>query len=344
MFRLGLLMLTVGVLACGGPSKVDGGTSTDAGQPADASVATDAGLVDAGAGPPDGGPVCASGAQCASGVCLPGGDCFNCQADAECGGFRRCGTGTCEAACTTAATCAPGHDCCGGRCVDPQRDPLHCGQCNQPCSVGQFCGRAQCREADFSALCQQPLATVVLDGVREDDDAGLSMAAALVAACAPTLATRTVGPDDAGVLGRVDGAPLQLGELLVVGGGSFRQVAVRWLEDNNQAQLRDTSTATDAIYSLRDGGVVSSVPLATLSTAHDRVLIQVARTASGALVLHAAGIYGPGTLAAASYFVQTIVPMRASLTTRWYVVEWQDVDASGGPSPADLYTLIASGR
>lgn len=183
----------------------------------------------------------------------------------------------------------------------------------------------------------------MVDEIAADDDAGVSMGAALAAACAPALSLRTAGQLDAGVLRVSDGAPLQLGELLVVGGGSFRQDAVRWLETANQAQVRDTSTPTDAIYSLRDGGVASTVPVATLGLTRDRVVVQVMRTPSGSLVLHAAGYFGPGTLAASYYFVQTLLPMRASLTTAWYVIEWEDLDATGGPTAADRYTLIASG-
>jgi hypothetical protein len=301
----------------------------------------DGGAPDAGvdAGPSVG---CSSGSQCASGICL-GTGCFNCQSDAECGTGERCGTGVCAASCVNATTCAPGQDCCGGRCVDPRRDPSHCGQCGQACAANQFCGSATCRPADFSQLCQLPLATVMLDEIAEDDDAGLSMGSALVSACAPALTLRTAGQTDAGVLRIADGEPLALGELLVIGGGSFRQDAVAWLETTNTALLRDTSTTADAIYSLRDGGVASTVPFATLGPTRDRGLVQLVRTPSGSVVLNAAGFFGPGTLAASWYFVQNILPMRASLTTSWYVIEWEDLDATGGPTAADRYTLIASG-
>ena len=168
------------------------------------------------------------------------------------------------------------------------------------------------------------------------------MAAALVASCSPAVTARAVTQGDGGVL-TADGQPIAWGELLVAGGGSFRQQAVRWLEQRGAAQVSDTSDAVNAIYSLRDGGVISSVPAANLGLTLDRVVVQVVRAPSGALVLNAQGFHATGTLAAAHYFVQTVLPARATLTTRWYVLEWEDLDASGGPTAGDRYTVIASG-
>lgn len=187
-----------------------------------------------------------------------------------------------------------------------------------------------------------PLATVLMDEVSEDDDAGASMAAALAVACAPTVTVRAVNQADGGVL-TADGQPIVWGELLVAGGGSFRQNALRWLEQNNAAQVSDTSDAVNAIYTLRDGGVISSVPAASLGPTLDRIVVQLVRAPSGALLLSAQGFHAPGTLAAARYFVDVVLSTRATLTTRWYVLEWEDLDASGGPTPGDRYTVIASG-
>lgn len=306
----------------------------DAGTP-DAGI--DGGVVDAGPGP-----ACTGGTSCTSGVCIAG-DCALCQNDAECGFGRKCGTGVCAPACTMTMDCGAGRECCSGRCVDLQKDVAHCGMCGQGCTADSFCGRGACRATNFSELCQMPAARFLLDGIRDDDDAGTAMGDAIVTGCVPTVTGRYASQTDGGVLSANDGQPLGLGEVLVMGGGSFRQTGVRWLENTNNAEVRDTSTATDAIYSLKDGGVVSNVPFTTLSATHDRVLIQLVRTPSGALVLNAAGFVGPGTRAAADYFVNTLFPMRATLTTRWYVVEWTDVDTSGGPSAGDTYTVIASG-
>ena len=322
-------MMTFG-LTDSGITKVDeDGGSVDPG--------LDAGVADAG---PRAG--CTSGAACTSGVCVAG-ECALCQSDAECGPGRRCGTGACAPACTNTMDCGAGRECCSGRCVDLQRDVAHCGGCGQGCTTDSFCGRGSCRVTNFAAICQLPAARVVFDGVREDDDAGTAMGDALVAGCLPGVTGGSASQSDGRAVSANDGQPLLLGELLVMGGGSFRQKGVRWLEGTRTAEVSDTSTATDAIYSLKDGGVVSNVPFSTLSASRDRVLIQLVRAPSGALVLNASGFVGAGTRAAADSFVKTVFPMRAALTTRWYVVEWTDVDTSGGPSTGDTYTVIASG-
>lgn len=321
----------------GDAGEPDAGEQPDAGDGGD----PDAGDPDAGqdAGPPPG---CVNPSDCTSGICLASGDCLNCQSDSECADAGVCGTGVCASSCTTSLSCAMGQDCCGDRCVNFQRDPVNCGGCGTVCTPTQFCGRGLCREADFSQLCALTTTTVMLNGLTVDDDAGLAMGEALVVACAPDMASHLAGQDDAGVLSAA-GEPLALGELLVMGGGSFRQAAVRWLEMTNRAHLHDTSTGVDAIYSLQDGGVASSTPFANLSETKDRIALQLVRTPTGSLVLNAAGFYATGTLAAAHYFIEQVLPQRATLTTRWYVIEWEDVNMSGGPDAADTFTVIASG-
>jgi hypothetical protein len=215
--------------------------------------------------------------------------------------------------------------------------------CGLTCDSDSFCGRGLCRVTQLSQLCALPKLAVLLDGIADDDDAGQAMGEAITQQCAPLVSARLAGQTDAGLLRVSDGEPIALGELLVMGGGSFRQQGVAWLENTGQAELRDTSTTTDAIYSLRDGGIASSIALSMLSASHDRVLIQLVRAPSGTLVLNAAGFTGTGTRAAAEYFVNVLLPTHATLSTRWYVLDWVDTDASGGPSAADTYTVIASG-
>lgn len=331
---------------------VDAG-SLDAGHDAgvlDAGV-IDAGLADAGldagfdAGVVDAGPqpACTGDSQCLSNRCVvDAGDCFNCQSDSECGFGRLCGSGVCSARCTTTNDCGGSAQCCAGRCVNLQVDVAHCGSCTVICGPDFFCGRGLCRPATFSQLCQMPTATVVLDGVPEDDDAGVALGDAIVPTCSPFVTNRVANEDDGGVIATT-GEPIQLGELLIMGGGSFRQSAIRWLEGINRAEVNDVSTVSDHVYMLRDGGVVSSVPVAVLNETHDRVLIQLVRAPSGALVLNAAGYFATGTRAAADYFINVLAPIRASLTTRWYVLDWVDTDGSGAPSAGDTWTVVASG-
>lgn len=315
------LVVTVGlVLGCpqAPPTRVDSGISQNAG--------------------PDAG--CDSSAQCSSGLCV-GRICVACQNDLECGAAAWCNGGVCVKGCSSNAMCESGQDCCGTRCVDLQRDPAFCGACTRACADSQFCGRGSCHPADFSQLCQLPITTVVFDEVSEDDDAGFAMGQAIVARCNPNTILK-LAPRDAGLIA-ADGLPLARGELLVVAGGSFAQRAVRWAENTNSAQVSDRSTSVDAIYALRDGGVVSSVPRASLGPTLDRLVLQVVRAPTGSLMLNAAGYHGPGTLAAAGYFVTQVLPQASTLTTRWYVVEWEDSDGTSGPSAGDRYTVISSG-
>lgn len=345
------------------PTPVDGGSTQDAGRPDAGGNPEDAGQPDAGdAGPnaadagidagvdagidagidsgiPDAG--CSSGTQCNTGLCV-GGNCVACQDDAECGAAAICNGGVCGPGCTSSATCDAGQDCCTGRCFELQQAPGHCGSCGQACTTDEFCSEATCHPADFSQLCQLTRTAVVLDRIGDDDDAGLAMGSAISTRCTLSTPLRSVGQLDSGVLAS-NGMPIALGELLVMAGGSFAQRGVKWMEDNGVAQVSDTSTSVDAIYSLRDGGVVSTVPLSTLGPTLDRVVVQLVRTPAGALVLNAAGYHGPGTLAAARYFVDAVLPAASTLTTRWYVVEWEDLDGTPGPSAGDRYTVIASG-
>lgn len=288
-------------------------------------------------------PGCHDGASCRSGVCTASHDCLNCQTDDECAGGRRCGTGVCSAPCQTAATCQSGELCCGDTCVDPARDVLHCGACAAPCADTQFCGRGACREVVLANVCEQPIARVMLDGVSIDDDAGLSIAQALAQGCTPMVSLRIGGQFDAGVLDLSTGEPLQVGELLVAGGGSFRQRAIAWLEFNALTPVREADDATTLTYSRRDAGVILSTPLAGLSTSHDLFVVQFVRTPYGATVLNASGYYAAGTAAASWYVVNTLLPQRATLTVGWYLVDWVDTNANQLPDAADTWTVMASG-
>ncbi|HET8723181.1 MAG TPA: hypothetical protein VFM53_03180 [Anaeromyxobacteraceae bacterium] len=49
------------------------------------------------------------------------------------------------AACTSSGTtCPAGQIACGGQCVDPASDPLHCGGCNTACFAGAPCTNGVC--------------------------------------------------------------------------------------------------------------------------------------------------------------------------------------------------------
>ena len=180
----------------------------------------------------------------------------------------------------------------------------------------------------------------LLDGLREDDDAGLSMASALAASCPPTVVASATRQLDAGVLDAITGEPILTGPMLCVGGGSFFQRSIGWLENANLAPVRDTSTSTQYRLSLRDGGVVATGPAAALGPTHDIFVIQLVRTPIGSVVLNTGGFFGEGTTAGAWYFQNVLLPMRPALTSGWYVVEWTDGNANG-PDLSDTFTQLA---
>jgi len=197
-----------------------------------------------------------------------------------------------------------------------------------------------------SNVCQQPVVRVVLNGQAIDDEAGKSIGAALAGACGSAVTLVIGATSDAGVFDVITGEPLRTGELLVMGGGAYTQKPVAWLEDHSFIPVVDTSTASELRYTQRDGGVVCTFPLTTISLTHDVFVVELATAPSGSVVLSAAGYFGPGTTAAAWYVVKRMAPSLASQTKGWYVVEWTD-NLNGGtvglPDELDTWALLASG-
>jgi len=281
-------------------------------------------------------PGCGRASDCASGLCDTSHECTSCRTDSECLSGRLCTSGTCHAPCS--GTCGGGNTCCGMRCADVGDDPLYCGGCNAPCTG--ICAAGTCAPAQLSSVCALPRAVAVLDG--RDDAAGIALAAAL-AGCSPSVPFSTVQQDDAGFINPVTGYPSRTGELLCIAGGSFFQRVIGHLERNGYAPVLDTSTSGVYRYSRRDGGVIVQGPEIQLSPTHDVFLVQLARTPEGAVVVNAAGFQAEGTRAAAWYFVNTMMPMRASLTNAWYVVDWVDLNVNGMPDGADTWTIVGQG-
>jgi len=215
--------------------------------------------------------------------------------------------------------------------------------CNQGCVGERFCGASACHDAVLSNVCSINQATALLDGQRADEDAGISLAQVLAATCtSPDGGAIAIGSSpqlDAGILA-TNGEPLLTGPLLCVGGGSFFQRSIDWLESSGFAHVRDTGTTTQYQLTTRDGGVVAMGPLANLGPTRDLFILQLVRAPSGAVVLNSGGYHAEGTVAGAWYFQNVLLPMRTSLTSPWYVYEWTDVN-SNGPDLTDTFTRLA---
>lgn len=206
-----------------------------------------------------------------------------------------------------------------------------------PCAGERFCGTSMCRDSALSSVCAMSSATALLDGA--DDDAGTTMARTLSTLCMPAISQSAVPQLDSGVLA-ANGEPLLTGTLLCAAGGSFYQRAVGWLETNGRAHVFDTSTATMYRLSLRDGGVVATGAMSSLSFLHDIFILQVVRSPSGAVVFNSGGFFAEGTAAGAWYFENVLFPMRVTLGSPWYVYEWTDTNMNG-PDAADTFTRLA---
>lgn len=215
--------------------------------------------------------------------------------------------------------------------------------CNQACAGERFCGASSCRDSVLANVCALPAATALLDGQPGDDDAGITIATALALGCMTadggTVTASASRQLDAGILA-TNGEPLLTGPLLCVGGGSFFQRSINWLETNALAHVIDTSTMTQYRLSLRDGGVVAMGPSASLSPTHDVFILQLVRAPSGAVVLNSGGFFAEGTVAGAWYFQNVLLPTRATFTSPWYVYDWVDGNANG-PDATDTFTRLA---
>ena len=290
---------------------------------------------------------CRNGAMCPSDICLASHDCFNCRLDSQCADGGLCESGECHPRCGPLLACPKSWSCCSGRCVDPSRDRRNFGAtCGNTCAAGSFCGGGACRTTVFNNVCHGGVIRIVNDGEAADDGASASIANALLAACPGAGSTLRVGDQTSGLLDVVTGEPLQTGELLVMSGGSYHQLGIRWLEDHALARVIDDSDQTNLRYIRSDGGLVYSAPQSTFSPTHDTFLVELTTTPKGSLVLNASGYRSQGTIAAAWYLVNELMPKLdgGAFTDSWYVVDWRNSSNAGGPDSADTWTPIASGK
>jgi hypothetical protein len=300
-------------------------------------------------------PGCKNDAACASGKCEATHDCTKCLSDLECGGGRVCSTGRCLDKCGTTPNCPMDSTCCGDRCADLNRDPLHCGDCNTACSSAQFCSPGGCKSAILSNVCASPAATFLLDGLSTDDAATATLEAGLASNCQPSPKTVVVAQKDSGLINPTTGKPVGGGaNMVVIAGGPFGQLLLKYLEstratpiysyyDASVNQLRARAT-TDG--GMDDGGsdtLVVNAPQSTITDSHSFFVVELMLDPpSGTLMLAIYGVSASGTQAGAWYFVQKMVPARATLDKSWYVYEWTDQDANQMPGDADTFRLVAT--
>jgi hypothetical protein len=295
-------------------------------------------------------PGCKNDAACSSGKCLATHDCASCLSDSECAEGRVCATGQCIAPCTTKNDCPAGFDCCGNHCADTKRDPRHCGSCDAVCTVSQFCGPTACTPAIMANICDSPKASFLLDGLSIDDAATATIQAGLAAQCAPAPTMTAVDQKTSGFINPTTGKPVAFGgNLLVVVGGPFGQLLIKYLETSGIAPVYNYYDANvDQLLGRRtdDAGAdpfIVNAMQSQITESHSYFLVEmVLDSASGTLTFVVYGISASGTQAAAWYFVNKMLPTRSTLMKSWYVYEWTDQDADKKPGDADTFTLVQS--
>lgn len=248
------------------------------------------------------------------------------------------------------ASCDGGLTCCSGQCVDPTKDPNNCGSCGTACTTAQFCTGAGCTDMGVENVCANAHATVVLDGIATDEDAGSTIGAALAASCTPAVVVAALGQDAGGVLDPATNRPITgVGNTFVAGGGAFGQLGVAYMNNQSLTPVYvtvDSNAMTASFVQRSTSAALVTAPMSMLTASHDYFVVQLAvEPTSGTLCFIAYGFFAPGTSAAAFWASTQMVPNRASFTNRWYVYEWTDNADGGvpGPSADDTFTPVASG-
>ena len=304
-------------------------------------------------------PCVESNDTCPTGTyCTPDGVCdgVGCKLDSECGAGESCcghrcidttsNTSACGA-CSNA--CGTGEGCCEGTCTS-LNTLSDCGACGNTCATGDFCDGTQCNAPTYPNFCANNTVYEIYDGITADDHAADVMASTITSNCPPSVMLHTANQTDATLVDQTTGQPLAgSGVTYVLGGGPFPNRPLRWLERTQQI-TKIYFDAPDGInYYWRDRATDVAVAMMPGSqcTAHaDQFITElVTDPMSGTLSLIGYGACsgGKGTLAAAWYYANVILPNAASYPDSWYVLSWVDTDNDGTPSAGDSFTVLAHG-
>jgi hypothetical protein len=294
---------------------------------------------------------CSSGDRCASGICLDDHNCKSCINDRECAEGFLCSAGTCAPACGAEQEgqergCDGGLTCCSLRCSDLLTDAENCGACGNACEKGQFCGLSDCRPAVLSSACSVAKVVVILDTNKNDSDGnrvpGRAMGAALSEQCPPKPQLIEAEQDSVEALNLTTGRPVSnSSELLVVAGGPFYQNLQGYLEEHRIAPLYWKVGIDVAEFRLSEtDALVASMPIAGDHDSRDIFIIQFMRDPdSGSLILNAQGFWLSGTVAAAYYLTNGLLPQLDQQDQAWYAYEWADQDGDRAPDLNEFVRL-----
>ncbi|HEY1554739.1 MAG TPA: hypothetical protein VGF94_07865 [Kofleriaceae bacterium] len=335
------VLLIVLAAACGGHATGGlgggGGGGVDGGQPLPCDQAND---------------------TCPTGMyCLPDGTCdgLGCKDDTDCTGGQSC----CDHACVDETSdpdncggcgigCGSGDSCCTGACT-MLNTLTDCGACGNACAAGDFCDGTQCNAPTYPNFCANNQVYVIYDDISADDHAADVMASTITANCPPTVMVTTASQTDAALVDQSTGQPLAGGGVTyVLGGGPFPSMPLRWLERTDEV-TKIYFSAPDGVnfdWMNRTGDVVATMPGSGCTVHADQFISElVTDPMSGTLSLIGYGACsgGQGTLAAAWYYANVMLPNAALYPDSWYIVGWADSDNDSTPSAGDTYTILAHG-
>ena len=195
----------------------------------------------------------------------------------------------------------------------------------------------------FSTACTISSIVVIQDGVAIDDAAGNQVANASAQACGNGATVTTIDQNATGVLDTAGRPLLGPSKIAFEGGGDAFQRSVQYLEMADTPLIPQTGANRVQLVIRATGAFALDVAANTYGMRHDMGYLQVTlEPTSNTLVLSAIGNTASGTTAAGLWFDAN----RASIVTsslHWYVIDWQDTDATTGPSAGDTFMVVSSG-
>ena len=255
----------------------------------------------------------------------------------------------CVAGCDADNDCGLNESCCNHVCTDTTT-LANCGTCGNSCAQGDFCDGTQCNAPTYPNFCANTTVYVVHDGITADQTAADLMASTITANCPASVMVHTADQTDASLVDQATGQPLAgSGVTYVFGGGPFANKPIKWLEQT-QLATKVYFAATDGVnYDWMERGAatpVASMPAASCSAHADQFVTElVTDPMSGTLSLvgYGACTGGKGTLAAAYYYANVLLPNKASYPDSWYVFDWADTNNNSLPDAGDTFTVLAHG-
>ncbi len=232
----------------------------------------------------------------------------------------------------------------------PTNTLQNCGSCGNACPAGDFCDGTKCNSPTFPSFCANNTVDIIYDGITPDDDAADVMASTITANCPPTVMVHAGKQTDPALVDQTTGQPLGgSGVTYVLGGGPFPNLPLKWLERTHDITkiYFDAPDGINYYWRLRaDDSAVAMMAGSDCSSQADQFITElVTDPMSGTLSLIGYGACsgGQGTLAAAWYYANVLLPNKAMYPDSWYVFSWSDTNGDATPNAGDTFTVLAHG-